>query len=69
MTRESRPEYATAGSHTEFNRWVREDPRNRTRVTKLNTAERAQGRASGVLHWVGMWKRSEAREAAERLEG
>ncbi len=61
-------EYAIAGSHTEFIRWVGEDPKTRARVTFLNTPERARGRAPGVLHRAPGWETSPARAAAELLE-
>jgi hypothetical protein len=69
MTTDGRPEYAIAGSYSEFLRWRSEDPKARARVTFLATAERAEGREPGVLHRIGTWETSPASEAAEALEG
>lgn len=72
-TMEGRPEYAVSATYAAFLAWMREDPKSRARVTYL-TAERAEalvgaGAAKGVLHRLGGWETSPAREAAERLEG
>ena len=64
-----KPEYAIAGSYTEFMRWRSEDVKARGGVIFLNTPELCEGRAPGVLHRIGTWECSPAREAGERLEG
>ena len=66
---DDRPQYAISGTYAEFLAWCNEEPRTRRRVTFLDRPERAVGRAPGVLHRIGPWESSPAREAAERLEG
>ena len=66
---DDRPQYAIAGTYAEFLAWCNEDPKTRRRVTLLDMPERAKGRAPGVLHRIGTWQTSPARDAAERLEG
>ena len=72
MTVERRPQYAIAGTWLEFNAWKKQHPE--LGHVSLLTKERAeimlaQGAAKGVLHRAPGWETSEAREAAERLEG
>lgn len=63
-----RPEYAVAGSYSEFMAWRREDLEARQRVIYL-TPERARAsREKGVVHRIGSWMSSPALEAAERLD-
>ena len=68
-----RAEYAIAGSYREFMEWRAQDPARRKRVIFLGTAERAEQLATwvpkGVLHRIGTWETSPARDAAEALEG
>lgn len=44
-------------------------PPRASHVIFLDTPERCEGRPPGVLHRIGGWETSDAREAAERLEG
>jgi hypothetical protein len=71
--RPAEPEYAIAGSFGEFMIWRSGDRKGRGNVIYLASAERAEQAARtgsrGVLHRIGSWKTSPARDAAERLEG
>jgi hypothetical protein len=66
------PEYAIAGSFGEFMIWRSGDREGRSNVIYLATAERAEQAARtgsrGVVHRIGSWETSPARDAAERLE-
>jgi hypothetical protein len=70
--RPAEAEYAIAGSFGEFMIWRSGDREGRSNVIYLPTAERAEQAARagsrGVLHRIGSWRTSPARDAAERLE-
>lgn len=61
------PEYAIAGTYTEFMRWRAEKPKERAHVIYL-VPERLEGREPGILHRIGTWENSPVLERALELE-
>lgn len=66
-------EYVIAGDHATWISWLGGNLKERSRVTYLDTAEKAQalldaGAPRGPLHRLPGWETSPVRELAERLE-
>lgn len=65
-----KPEYAIAGSYADFLHFRRTLPRYVAYLTRERAEQLlAKGAAKGRLHRLPGWETSEARAAAEQLEG